>query len=175
MNYSIKRTNCRSDEYDSYIEKHVENVRKAWVQFMRPVILELYPELITTIEYHLDNHDASKYAEEEYDGYCNWFYPSKACPKNQFLYDRAWLHHQKFNPHHWQYWVIITDEGQIHPIDMPVEYIVEMLCDWHSFTGVDPNSTAYLWYTQHRNSMHLSENTIKLVEELIEYLKEPIT
>ena len=174
MNYYIKRTNSRCDEYEDYLHVHISNVSKAWLQFLKPVIIELYPELVTIIEENLKVHDKSKYTEEEYSAYCNYFYPTKACPANKDAFDLAWLHHQRENPHHWQYWVLIEDIGHITPLDMPVEYIVEMLCDWHSFSGTNPISTAYKWYTDNKHCMRLSSKTIKLVEELLEYLKEPL-
>jgi hypothetical protein len=45
-------------------------------------------------------------------------------------FDSAWNIHQKRNKHHWQYWVLIMDNGSIEALDIPEKYIKEMLCDW---------------------------------------------
>lgn len=30
-------------------------------------------------------------------------------------FDRAWLHHQRANPHHWQYWLLMPDTAPAYP------------------------------------------------------------
>ncbi|WP_445490962.1 DUF5662 family protein [Niallia sp. 03133] len=42
------------------------------------------------------------------------------------------LHHQHKNKHHWEYWVIDPNNNQALP--MPRKYIMEMICDWRSFS-----------------------------------------
>lgn len=174
MNYSIKPTNHRSDEYDRYLDEHISNVQRTWNEMLIKYIQEWYPELVSVISSIVANHDASKYTDAEFDAYCNYFYPTRACPRNETAFDLAWLHHQHTNPHHWQYWVLVRDEGDAVALDMPVEYIVEMLCDWHSFSAKDPKSTAYSWYNKNKSTFIFSDNTRKLVEEMVEYLKEPL-
>ena len=89
-------------------------------------------------------------------------------------FDVAWLHHQNCNPHHWQYWILRRDEGKEAVIDMPVKYIIEMLCDRHSFSRKDNNSTAYKWYYSNIDKIKISENTRKIVEKYIGFFKIPL-
>ena len=166
--------NSREGEYFEYLNNHVSGVQDTWRLILSPVVAELYPDSYGDAERSIAQHDASKYDEEEFDAYCNYFYPTDDCPKDEVEFDYAWLHHQKVNPHHWQYWVLIRDEGEIVPMDMPVSEIVNALCDWHSFSRRDPSSTAYTWYMKNRSKMILSDNTKKIIDELIEYLKDPL-
>lgn len=88
--------------------------------------------------------------------------------------DYAWLHHQNTNPHHWQYYVLIRDNSKTTLLDMPFEYICEMLCDWHSFSKKDPTSTATNWYSKNKDRIMLSDNTRQVVEKLLTYMTKPL-
>ena len=125
-------------------------------------------ELLTDIEILINCHDESKFKSDEFDAYCNYFYPSEENAKDEEAFNKAWFLHQRRNPHHWQYWCLIEDSGKIIPLDMPVKYICEMLCDWSSFQFVvDKNSTANNWYQKNKNKMVLSDSTRQTVEELL--------
>ena len=65
-------------------------------------------------------HDWSKFLPVEWVAYARYFYggwrnwpegPTKEHAKTlvQPAFDRAWLHHQKANKHHWQYWLLNLD------------------------------------------------------------------
>ena len=60
-------------------------------------------------------------------------------------------------------------------MDMPIIDVFEMLCDWHSFSLKNPESTAYSWYQSNKNKMILSDNTRKLVEKHIDLFKSPLS
>ena len=173
--------NPRSAEYDEYLTTHINGVIRSWDEILEPALLENLDEHDITVEEFSDikhiiaNHDASKYESDEYDAYCNYFYPSPGFEKDASAFDEAWLLHQKRNPHHWQYWVLIRDGGDTEPIDMPIWYICEMLCDWHSFTLRDPKSTAYKWWTDNKDKMVLSSNTRDCIESMISYMKKPLS
>jgi hypothetical protein len=67
-------------------------------------------------------HDWSKFTPLEWLGYARFFYgphqdavvlsPSggraKAPAAVAEAFDRAWLHHQQYNDHHWQHWVFLV-------------------------------------------------------------------
>ena len=114
-------------------------------------------------------HDDTKYMEEEFMPYANYFYGKKT-PEVEKAFDYAWNHHQKCNPHHWQYWVLINDdpeEGEI-VLDMPLNYIIEMICDWWAFSWSKGNLyEIFSWYDKHKTHMKLSENTRKAVEDIL--------
>ena len=69
-------------------------------------------------------HDWSKFTPAEWSGYVRYFFggwrswadgPVKEHAKSlvQPDFDRAWLHHQKANKHHWQYWILTPDRPAI--------------------------------------------------------------
>lgn len=173
--------NPRYREYDQYLKQHITGVQRAWSEILEPAltdnidVIDITVEDFSTIDELVKNHDASKYRSDEYKPYCNYFYPCEGFPENQTAFDAAWLMHIHRNPHHHQHWILIRDEGELEPLDMPIPYICEMLCDWHSFTLRDPSSTAYKWWTDNKQAMNLSDNTIDIIETIIGFLKEPLT
>lgn len=173
MKRVIKR-NPRYQEYLEYIDKHRIGVMRAWDEILRPYLEENHPVNLSKIDKAISEHDISKYDAEEFNAYCNYFYPSEGFDKDEAEFDLAWLHHQHKNPHHPQYWVLVRDSGEIVALDMPFEYVCEMLCDWHSFSLRDPKSTAYKWWNDNKEKMTLSENTIKTIDTLIDVFKEPL-
>lgn len=160
-----ERVNDRSEEYYQYLDQHISGVKKAFEEIKDNLNLKDF-ELENLIK-QIENHDASKYDDCEFYPYLYHFYPSEAEKDKKEFYDTAWNHHQKCNPHHWQYWVIIKDGGESYPLDMPINYIIEMLCDWSSFKYKNPESTANKWYSDNKDKMILSDNTRKIVEELL--------
>ena len=171
---NVRLGNPRQDEYIRYLVNHTHNVWRVWSEQLGPVILNIFPDVYYEAEKSIRMHDYSKYDDDEFDAYCNYFYPSEEFPSDESRFNEAWLIHQNKNPHHWQYWVLISDSGHIEPQDMPLSEICNMLCDWGSFSAKDPNSTAYSWYLQNKDNMILSKNTRDCVEYLIQYLKDPL-
>jgi len=60
-------------------------------------------------------HDLSKFRPSEWFPYVEKFYGgwkdiNSSHPVNQ-AFDKAWLLHQKRNPHHWQYWLLMNDNS----------------------------------------------------------------
>lgn len=170
--YIQPNINPRYNEYLDYLNDHISNVNRAWRTILRPYLMnELTASQITNLDCQIDIHDRSKYDDIEFIPYLNHYYPHPDYPDDAESYDMAWLHHQKSNPHHWQYYVLIKDSGKIQPLDMPFDSIVEMLCDWHSFSYKDPTSTGYAWYKDNQHKMILSTNTQKIVNDLIVVFK----
>lgn len=170
----IKRINPRSTEYAEYIFTHLSNVTRSWNDILKPYLQDHLDEWDITdkdIRYIgsiVGKHDESKWNPEEFNAYCNHWYPTEGFPDDEEAYDRAWLHHQHNNKHHWQAWLLVRDGSEIRPIDMDFEYICEMLCDWHSFSAKYDGNTAKEWYEEHGDEMLLSENTRQTVEDLLE-------
>lgn len=171
MEHSI---NPRQSEYYKYLDNHIRGVQLAWEQFLRPVVVkEFWSELANCTE-AIQTHDASKYELDEFLPYCDYFYPSEGFEANEYDFNEAWLLHQHRNPHHWQYWVLINDVDETVLMDMPFAEIINMLCDWHSFSGTDPLSTALVWYEENKENILISDNTRNWVEYFLQYLSEPI-
>jgi hypothetical protein len=125
-----------------------------------------------SLEEQINAHDLSKYTEEEYDPYDNYFYGNKT-EKVKREFDYAWLNHIHQNPHHWQYWVLINDEDGTKALEMPENYVVEMVSDWWAFSHKSGNLyEIFDWYKKNKKRQILHENTRKLVEEILDKIKE---
>lgn len=159
-----------SEKYDEYIRDHVANVRKGylWLKANVPHVLNDISE--SDLEHAINNHDFSKNSEEEYDAYDAYFYGENKSAEVMKNFHRAWLHHIQNNPHHWQHWVLINDEPTegFVPLEMPKVYIVEMICDWWSFSWKAGNLyEIFDWYKQRKDYIDLHENTRAFVEDIL--------
>ena len=157
-----------SAEYNTYIIEHVDNVKKAYMWLKEHNIIK------EDILDQLSLHDASKYTDEEYKAYDDYFYGTKT-EKVKKDFDYAWLHHIHENPHHWQHWVLVNDDEGSYALEMPKEFVYEMICDWWSFSHKTGNLyEIFDWYKAHTKKMILHENTKKLVEEILDKIKEEL-
>lgn len=122
-----------SNRYDEYIDCHVANVKKAY-QYL--VDHNIVPDNEKT-KYIISLHDLSKDTNDEYYVYDHHFYNTEfpvSATDIQKSFDAAWLHHIHWNKHHWQHWVLLNDDGTWYPLQMPYSYVIEMVCDWWSFS-----------------------------------------
>lgn len=157
-----------SAEYNTYIIEHVDNVKKAYFWLKDHNIIK------EDILDQLNLHDASKYTDEEYKAYDDYFYGTKT-EKVKKDFDYAWLHHIHGNPHHWQHWVLVNDDEGTYALEMPKEFVYEMICDWWSFSHKTGNLyEIFDWYKAHTKKMILHENTKKLVEEILDKIKKEL-
>ena len=155
------------EEYRKYIEAHKERVSKFadWLKENLPglfnnIDLELFDEMIA-------EHDDSKFSEEEFEPYAQkWFGDGK----KTLEYEEAWKHHWTHNEHHPEFWL-----GE----DMPYIYILEMLCDWGSFSieKKDFNELIDFYYDKAKDDeeKNLSENTKAIIEEILDEIKNIIS
>jgi len=157
-------------EYCKYLRTHITGVFKSW-QMIKDTLLQdndITEDEYGWIQLHVICHDNSKYDKDEFIPYLHAFYPktknTKMSNEQQKEYDLAWYYHQSINPHHWQYWLLIRDEGNIVPMDMNKKSIIEMLCDWSSFQYIYPGRSANKWYNDNKDIMILSDNTRTLIE-----------
>lgn len=154
-----------SEKYDEYVKRHIRAVNVCY-------------KLLTGIDYYAAgiNHDYSKYSDEEYIAYDEYFYPSDGSkvgedPKRKEAFQYAWLHHQNTNPHHWQYWVLINDTDGIKPLEMPTEYVMEMVADWGAFAYLKKDGQELLdWYKANKDSQIMHEKTRAVVNQLVNVL-----
>lgn len=161
--------------YDRYLKIHKENVYNAfkWLSDRLPENL-FNPEIKEMVEYqcHLC-HDASKSDIEEYDAYDKYFNSSRSYYVVQnFQY--AWLHHLHNNPHHWQYWVLINDDKDSgeNLLEIPDNYIIEMICDWWSFSWTNGNLyEIFDWYDKGKEYRKINSNSLKKIEEILAFIK----
>ena len=139
-----------SIEYDQYLQQHKENVGKGldWLRANLPLILLPGPDYEWRIKMA---HDESKSKPDEYQAYDAYFYGKNRSFQVVSDFNKAWLLHIHRNPHHWQYWVLINDDPNAGTITIPMdyEYIIEMICDWWTFSWADGDLTEiFTWYAE---------------------------
>lgn len=162
-----------SKEYTDYLNEHIGAVQKAarWMVDNVPIVKALpYDERMRLLDNALA-HDESKYQACEYMPYDNYFYGEK----DEEAFNRAWLHHIHNNPHHWQHWVLVNDDGAIGDagkvvaLEMPTLYALEMVADWWSFSWRTGNlEEVFDWYEEHRDSIILHPKTREFVEAVLD-------
>lgn len=164
-----------SKEYDNYLKEHRDNVMKAWEwlhEHVREEFLEIDWE---SCYYCCKEHDASKNCMLEYKAYDQYFYPRTEWDKDEELFEQAWLHHIHNNPHHWNHWVLVNDSGKIKGLRMPDIYIIEMLCDWMSFSFKCRDLSEIIkFYEKNKSRMILHEETRKTIERVLKRIKEEL-
>jgi hypothetical protein len=155
-----------SKAYTNYIVEHCNNVAKAYQWLVDHKIVK--DEFIHRIK----SHDLSKWSEEEYKAYDKYFYGKEKTTEIKDAFNFAWLHHIHHNPHHWQHWVLINDDDGTHALEAPEEYVVEMICDWWSFSHKTGDlNEIFKWYTDHKANMVLHKNTKAMVEDILDKIK----
>ena len=167
LNMITEDLNDYQEEYKKYVIEHKERVSKFadWLKTNCPEVfegvdLEAFNEIIK-------EHDESKFSDEEFEAYAQHFYGDK---KNDFEYEEAWKHHWMNNEHHPEYWL-----GE----DMPLIYILEMLCDWGSF-GIENNDFGELISYYYDNAKDdedkmLSDNTKIIIEEILDKIESVLS
>lgn len=162
-----------SEEYNKYLENHIGGVIKGFEWFA-----ENLPDFVSAsggykvLKSLMMAHDVSKYDDIEYEAYDAYFYGSRT-DEVEYAFAYAWNHHQKNNKHHWQYWTLINDDdGEPYAVEMPLCFVIEMICDWWSFSWNKNNlMEIFDFYNSHKNTMILHENTRAIVEEILNKIK----
>ena len=155
------------EENRKYILEHKANVKKFadWLKENLPELfenidLDLFHELIA-------EHDDSKFSEEEFEPYAQKWFGNK---KETLEYEEAWKHHWTNNEHHPEFWL-----GE----DMPYIYILEMICDWGSFSIKSGDFTElsdfYFNKAKDDEEKNLSDNTKIIIEEILEKINSVIS
>ena len=121
-------------------------------------------------------HDLSKYSIVEFGSSAKYFQGSRSsidAEKIEKGYSLAWQHHKGHNPHHWEYWIDNVGTYKNNPIEIPEEYIVEMVCDWVGagivYSGHKPSfnrgySEPLIYFNQHRKERIFAPDTEKIIK-----------
>lgn len=163
------------EQYKEYLNGHINNVQKGfdWLCENLPDVVDALNNR-DAIQAIVAVHDQSKYSAEEYSAYARYFNTRKT-KEVKLAFDYAWNHHQKSNPHHWQYWVLINDEDGTYALDMPYEYIVEMICDWWAFSWKANNLyEIFNWYDNNKDKITLSDKTKSTVENILKKIRNKL-
>lgn len=163
-----------SAKYDEYIIEHKSNVTRAF-DWLAKNLPEIFPNenFKSEVEWQCTaNHDKSKYEQFEYDAYDKYFYGSRSYEVVQ-NFNLAWLRHIHMNPHHWQHWILINDDPELGEqcLEIPLNYIIEMICDWWSFSWRSGNLyEIFDWYAKHRDNMRINETSRKNIEHILDQI-----
>ena len=147
------------EKYRTQVEEHKERVKQV-ADWLKEKLPELFDEVdIDVFDDLIKEHDASKFSEEEFEPHAQkWFNNSGKTPE----YEAAWTHHWMHNEHHPEFWL-----GE----DMPYIYILEMICDWGSFSIKSGNfrelSDFYYKKAKDDEEKMLSDGTKEIIEEIL--------
>lgn len=166
-------------EYDEYLKEHIQNVNSGLRWLIDNLDLRKLGIDAATADFAIkacSEHDSSKISPEEYFAYDKYFYGNNRSHDVVKSFDYAWLHHQNRNQHHWQYWVLINDDDGVNrALEMPFSCVLEMIADWWSFSWKSGNlEEIFDWYDSHKEKMLLHIKTRKLVEDILEAMKEKL-
>ena len=165
-----------SKEYDEYLREHIDAVRKAaeWIVENLETVGDFYK---SEFMFRVSMHDDSKWNIWEYGPYDAYFYGNG----NKDDFNRAWLRHIHNNPHHWQHWLLMNDDGKLGDpgkvvaIEMPKVYALEMVADWWSFSWRAGNlEDVFDWYEEHRDNIILHPKTREFVESVLDEIREKL-
>ncbi len=150
-----EETLSKEQEYFAYINEHKNNVLKAYENLFKANsnffeisgntdILEAMGLLETN--HLLEQHDDTKYSDEEFDAYRVKFYPTKDEAEKYATdeayktiadenFNKAWEHHYTNNDHHPNFWAKKNENEALVPnTDMEMQAIVHMICDWQAMS-----------------------------------------
>ena len=173
-----------SREYDQYLVNHKASVGTAYQWFKRNMPEFVQNSLvdgltIEALEHQiLVEHDASKTRFDEYPAYDRHFFSGLPMDDTQSEFNLAWLKHIHRNPHHWQHWVLPSEDLRNDPafaLEIPQNYVLEMLCDWWSFSwrNYEPDRI-FEWWDRHKGNMILHPKTQALIHDAIWEMKEKL-
>lgn len=154
------RTAAEADAaYREYIDYHIATVKWVQANFGTLICTEICVHrtgyhamdavrLNLLVSHIVADHDRSKYTDEEFIAYRQYFYPSmedKLPDKLKYqAFDCAWQHHYMTNRHHPEHWSSLNDQ-QLIEIKMPDEFFAEMICDWIA-VSLTQHSSLYDWW-----------------------------
>ncbi len=155
------------EKYKQYVIEHKQRV-KQYADWLKKNLPELFNEPgLEDFDKLIEEHDDSKFSEEEFEPYANFWYNDSEHYDYDPEYEAAWEHHWMNNEHHPEYW-----NGN----DMPYIYILELICDWGSF-GIKKGDYKELidYYNEeakYDDEKDLSPNTKKIIEEILSKIEE---
>lgn len=115
-------------------------------------------------------HDWSKFLPSEWFAYAETFYDEtgKSRYKETPEFDHAWNYHQKRNKHHWQFWLLKMDRGDLGALRMPRKYVLEMVADWMGAgRAIAGKWECQEWYEKNKKTILLHGESRKIVEAVL--------
>ena len=175
--------NRKELEYINYINTHRYNIKYAYIKYGYILVKSFSDEddfngfvrLYGRLESRVNDHDDSKTASSEYDGYRMRFHPIEE--EKDFATDdnpkfvAAWKHHYTNNDHHPEYYYIYEDDKPVDAKEMPIDAILEMALDWVAMGMSNGNSKAYDYYKKTKNKFIMHPESRKKFERCLNIIK----
>lgn len=121
-------------------------------------------------------HDWDKFLPDMFIAYAHTFYNADGSKRTDgFIheaFDYTWNRHQKWNKHHWQWWVMTYDSKRVGSdiktiaLQMGARHWREMVADWRGVGRVFGTNTA-VWYAENKENMQLHPITQMQVEIML--------
>ncbi|HLV34808.1 MAG TPA: DUF5662 family protein [Spirillospora sp.] len=117
-------------------------------------------------------HDWDKFLPDVWFAYARLNHPPANANQDRLrdAFVQAKMIHQHRNKHHWQFWVFITDCGEIKCLPIPDVYRRELLADWRGAGKSMGKPDLLGWYTECRETMRFHPETRAWLEAQLGYL-----
>lgn len=109
-------------------------------------------------------HDLSKFRPSEFIGYMNWTYRRDKYPEYPYL---SVGEHQKRNPHHWQYYIFLTEESKEVVLEIPEVFVMEMVADWAACSKKPGRKGIRDWWDSKKDIIKIHERSRELITKII--------
>lgn len=124
-------------------------------------------------------HDLSKYSWVEFSAGVRYYQGNRSPidrEKEVKGYSMGWLHHKGRNKHHWEYW-LDNAHGGIKPLEMPINYLIEMYCDRTAASRIYMkdqyhDGSAYEYFMNGYDHVIMHPKTKDLLEHILLYQKK---
>jgi hypothetical protein len=162
------------------MSKLIEKALSKHLQYAGYVLRHKYFVMIECIKLGIVwrgiTHDLSKLLPDEWFPYVEYFYGDDESDDVKQAFDQAWLRHIHRNPHHWQFWLLQEDEGELKRLPMPLDVLKEMLADWRGAGKAQGFDEIGTWYAKNRDRIVLAEGTrIRLHAMMESWENLPVT
>ena len=118
----------KEQEYMNYIEEHISNVKTVFQKYGDRLSQELHINKFE-LERNIYKHDMSKFSDDEFNAYRNYYYPCTDEEINEEEFNKAWEHHYRNNPHHPEYATLKSPSG--HLVRSKSELLIDMALFQH--------------------------------------------
>jgi len=158
-------------KYNEYLDGHITNVCEA-LDLLNTLDIQYVKDNYDKLKTICQEHDASKYSEEEYIPYREHFYPINDEEKLRTeAFEQACRHHIKNNKHHWDYWLNENNELDIPDEDEYKLYCVERCCDWLAM-ACQHEEVSNKWYNENKESIIMPDYGWELCDEIMSKVPE---
>ncbi len=116
-------------------------------------------------------HDWDKFLPDEWLPYINRKSDSSVTTQPEYVIERKLrrMRHHRRNKHHWEYWVDISDCGEIEALPIPDVYRREMLADWFGAGKSMGKPDLLGWYSECRATMIFHPETRQWLDVQLGY------